>query len=120
MGKDIGSTTYDTNILHAEHGHPSEVIAWAIGKAMGLNFKATFKPCEDCALEKAKKSDVSQKAVECSNILGERLFFDISLSSTPTLKVSIIACWSYNKSPIVCRDIFQKKSSNEKSDVRID
>ena len=51
---------------------------------MGIQVTSTFKPCEDYALEKAKKRGVSNKAVACSKILGERLFFDISSPSTLT------------------------------------
>ena len=43
-----------------------------------------FKLCEDCALGKAKQHAVSKMAVLCSQILGERLFFDISSQSTLT------------------------------------
>ena len=44
-----------------------------------------FNSYEDCALGKAKKGTVHKKAVECSKILGERLFFDISSPLTPTV-----------------------------------
>ena len=37
---------------------------------------------EDCALGKAKQQAVSKKAVPSLQILGERLFFDISSTST--------------------------------------
>ena len=43
-----------------------------------------FKPSEDCALGKAKQCAVSEKAVPCLQVLGKRLFFDISFPSTPT------------------------------------
>ena len=44
-----------------------------------------FKPCKDCTLGKAKQHAVSKKAAPCSKILGEKLFFDISTPSTPSV-----------------------------------
>ena len=75
----------DSNAPHAELGHPSKMITGATGRAMVLHITGTFDPCEDYVLEKVKKSEVSNKAVKCSKILGERLFFNISSHSTPTL-----------------------------------
>ena len=72
------------NILHIELGHPSETITQAITKALGIQVTGTFKPYEDCTLGEVKKHTVSKKAVPHSKILGERLFFNISCSSTPT------------------------------------
>ena len=43
-------------------------------------------PLLDCTLRKAKKIGVSKKTVDCSKVLGERLFFDISSPSTPTFE----------------------------------
>ena len=43
-----------------------------------------FKPCEDCALGKAKQCAVSKKAVPHLQSLGKRLFFVIRSPSTPT------------------------------------
>ena len=61
-----------------------EVIIQATDRAMGLHITDKFKPCEDCALVKTKKSRVSKKrAMACSKIVGERLFFDISSPLTP-------------------------------------
>ena len=67
----------DINILHADLGHPLEVITKATGRAMRLNHASLFKSFEDCALGKSKKSGVSQKAVEHSKILCKTLFFNI-------------------------------------------
>ena len=47
-----------------------------------------FKPHEDCALGKTKQQSVRKKAVPQLQILGERLFFDISSPSTPTFGTS--------------------------------
>ena len=74
----------NVNDLHVELGHPSEVITRSTAKGLGIQVTGTFKPCEDCALVKAKQCSVSKKAAPCLQILEERLFFDISSPSTPT------------------------------------
>ena len=66
------------------HNDPSEVIAQSSAKALCIQVTTTFKPCVDCALDKAKQCTASKKAVPCSQVLGERFFFDISSPSTPT------------------------------------
>ena len=50
----ISTTNKDNNVLHAELGHPSEVITQATGRDMGLNLTGTFKPCEYCVSGKGK------------------------------------------------------------------
>ena len=52
--------------------------------SMGLQITNKFKPCDDCALGKWKKTGVSEKAVAHSKVWGERLFFDINSRLTPT------------------------------------
>ena len=74
----------DINDLHIELGHQSESITCTTAKDMGIKLKGAFKPCEDCALGKAKQQGVSKKDVARSKILGERLFFDVSSPSTST------------------------------------
>ena len=72
------------NDLHIELGHPSKSITHATTKIMCIQVIVTFKPCEDCALGKAKQQAVSKNVVPWSKTLGESLFFNISSSSTPT------------------------------------
>ena len=75
------------NVLHAELNHPLEVIKHATGRAMGLILMAMFKPCKDCRLVKARKRSISKKNFkQSSKNLGEKLFFNISLPFTPTLR----------------------------------
>ena len=74
----------NVNNLHVKLGHQLETITWSTAKATGIQVTGMFKPCEDCALGKAKQCAVSKMAVPHSHILGERLFFDISSPSTPT------------------------------------
>ena len=75
---------WDINDLHVELRHPSEASTRSTEKNFKIQVTGTFKPCEDCALGKAKQQAISKKAVPCSQILGERLFFNISSPSTPT------------------------------------
>ena len=72
------------NDLHIESGHPCEAITHSNAKASSILVTSTFKPCEDGALGKPKQWVISKKAVLCLQILGERLFFDISSPSTFT------------------------------------
>ena len=72
------------NNLNIETGYPSEAITRSTTKGLSIQVTSTFKPCEDCTLGKAKQCAVSKKAVPCSQILGERLFFNISSPSTLT------------------------------------
>ena len=70
---------------HNELEHPSNSITHAISKDMGIKVTGTFKAYEDSTLGKAKQQGVSKKTVTQSKPLEERLFFNISLPSTPTL-----------------------------------
>ena len=72
------------NDLHAELGDPSKVITHTTGNPMGIQVIDNFIPCKDCALGKAKECRISKTAIVRSKILEERLYFDISLLSTPT------------------------------------
>ena len=71
------------NDLHVELDHMPETITHATAKSMGIQVTCIFKPCEDHALGKSKKSRVSKKAVAWSKILWKRLFFNISSPWTP-------------------------------------
>ena len=73
----------DINDLHAELSHPLEAITRSTAKNFNIHVTGIFKTCEDCALGKAKQRAMSKKAVPHLQILGERLFFDISSPSTP-------------------------------------
>ena len=69
------------NNLHIELRHPSVTITHAVAQAYGIQVTGTFKPCEDCALCKAKQCAASKKAVPCSK---HWFFFYVSSPSTPT------------------------------------
>ena len=75
---------WDISNLHLELGHPSEAITRSTTKFFGIQLTSIFKPCENCALGKAKQWAVSKKAVPHSQVLEKRLFFNISSPSTPS------------------------------------
>ena len=74
----------DMYILHAELSHCLEVITQATGLAMEFHHTSMLKPCEDYDLGKTIKVGSVNRLIMCSKILGERLLFEISTSSTPT------------------------------------
>ena len=45
----------NTNDLHVELGHPTEIITCSTAKVLSIQVNSTFKPCEDYALGKAKQ-----------------------------------------------------------------
>ena len=61
------------------------MITQAIGRAMGLVLTDILQCWEDYALGKSQKCGMSKKAVEHSKIVVEKLFFDISAPSNPTI-----------------------------------
>ena len=86
---------------------------------MGIQVTGTFKPCEVFALGKTKQEAVSKKAVAQSEILGERLFFDISSPSTPTFGgrkhwLHVIS----NNGNYICS--FYLKEKSDLADIMID
>ena len=48
---------------HVELSHPSETITQATTKALDIQVNGMFKPCEDCALGKAKQRAVSKNTI---------------------------------------------------------
>ncbi len=77
--------TRDINEYHKALGHPSEAITHATAQAEGILLKGNFSPCEDCALGKARQTNVSKKAVPGSTNKGEQLFIDTSSPSTKSM-----------------------------------
>ena len=66
-------------------GHLSEAMTRKTEKEMKVIVSWQFKPCKACGLEKARNKNVSKTPVECSGIVGERLFIGNSLSTTTSL-----------------------------------
>ena len=66
------SNKKDINVLDVKLGHPSEILAHATGRAMGLHLTGMFKPCESCTLGKAKMGNVRKKTIMCSKIFGRK------------------------------------------------
>ena len=50
----------NVNEYHKELGHPNEAITRATAKQFDIKLTGTFKPCENCALAKAKQKKISK------------------------------------------------------------
>ena len=81
-------------------------------KGLGIQVTSTFKPFKDCALGKAKQCAVSKKAVPCLQILGERLFFNISSPSTLTFGRKCHWLLFINDCSDYCWSFFLKEKSD--------
>src|SRR5210317_1253340 len=58
--------------------HPGEVILRNTAHAYGLKLISDSEKCEDCAVSKAKQSNVSKEPVERETEVGKKLCIDIS------------------------------------------
>ena len=58
---------------------------WATGNAKSLQLIGTFKPCNACALGRAKMARVSKMAITYSTVKGQRSFIDISSTATVSM-----------------------------------
>ena len=70
------------NEYHCALGHPS---VRATAKAFGVRLVGQMKPCEDCALSKAKAKKISKVPVKQAGKPGGRLCIDISSPSTKSI-----------------------------------
>ena len=68
----------DVNDLHKNLSHASEVAIRNTATMFGWILKNTLKPCEDCAIAKAKQKNIKGNVTKGSNIKGERFSIDIS------------------------------------------
>jgi len=73
------------NEYHCALGHPCEATTRATAKAFGVRLVGQFKPCEDCALGKAKAKKISKVQVKRASKPGSRLCIDISSPSTKSI-----------------------------------
>ena len=82
--------TVNVNKYHRELGHPCEATTRATVKYFDIKLVGKFKPCESCALGKAKQKNVSKLPAKQEKYPGERLCLNISLPTTKVLEVNII------------------------------
>ena len=61
------------NEYHCALGHPCEATTRATAKAFGVRLVGQFKPCEDCALGKAKAKKISKVPVKRAGKPGGQL-----------------------------------------------
>ena len=86
LSKDTAKeTVIDINEYHRALGHPSEAIVRATAKQFGIRLAGQFKPCESCALSKAKAKKISKVPVKRASEPGGRLCIDISSPSTKSI-----------------------------------
>ena len=65
----------EINAFHKALGHESESITHATAKAEGIMLTGKVNTCEDCALGKARQTNVSKKEVIRSSDFCERLLW---------------------------------------------
>lgn len=66
------------NVLHEWMGHPNFQIVRKTAAIMGINLDGEEETCESCALAKSKQKNVPKVNLHKSEILGERIYVDIS------------------------------------------
>jgi hypothetical protein len=80
-GKPIKSSAKEKainiNDYHCALSHPSEATTRATAKAFGVRLVGQMKPCEDCALSKAKAKKISKVPVKRAGKPGGRFCIDI-------------------------------------------
>ena len=64
--------------LHKIFGHPNAQTLAKTAEFYGIEATGELKPCESCALAKAKQKNVPKSTKTESQVPGERLFIDIS------------------------------------------
>ena len=75
----------DINELHDQMGHVSEQIIRRTMNHLGIGVAGKLKPCEACALHKAKQKPVKKATSSRAEKVGERLFMDISGPFNPSM-----------------------------------
>ena len=73
------------NEYHCALGHPSEATTRATAEVFGVRLVGQLKPCEDCALSKAKAKKISKAPVKRASKPGHRLCTDISSPLTKSI-----------------------------------
>lgn len=81
----IREKTVNINEYHCALGHPSEATTRATAKAYGVKLVGQLKPCENCALSKAKAKKINKAPVKRATTPGGRLCIDISSPSTKSI-----------------------------------
>jgi len=69
-----------TNVteLHKRLGHPGEERLRATAHNLNMELTGNLKPCEDCAVSKARQKNILKVNTNRSKIAGERLYIDLS------------------------------------------
>jgi len=75
----------DINELHDQLGHVSEGIIQRLMKHLGIGVNGKLRPCEACALHKAKQKPLKKVTKNRANEVGGRMFMDMSGPFHPTI-----------------------------------
>jgi len=75
----------DINELHDQMGHVSEQIIRRTMNHLGIGVAGKLKPCEACAIHKAKQKPVKKATSIRAEKVGERIFMDISGPFNPSM-----------------------------------
>ena len=75
--------------VHACMTHPGENTTRLTAKYYGMKIQGTLLPCEDCALSKARQSNLNKTTDVRSKVKGERLCIDISYTGKTSLGGSV-------------------------------
>jgi hypothetical protein len=97
------SKAYDINYLHKAFGHCGLETLKNTARMYGFKFTGQFEVCEDCAIVKARQKNINKAWSGSSNILGERLYVDVSSIQERSFGGSKFYCWSFvleNKSDL--------------------
>ena len=101
--------------VHACMTHPGENTTRLTAKYYGMKIQGTLLPCEDCALSKARQSNLNKTTDVRSKVKGERLCIDISYTGKTSLGGSIY--WLLIMDD--CTDYLWSYFLKEKSDTTI-
>ena len=109
----VNKSGEELNIMRSHHllGHPNEVYTREVGKLLGYNVKGNFEICENCALGKAKMTNIA-KTTKRANKIGEQLFLDLSTikNNNPNGSKHWILCVDDYSG--MCWSLFVKKKSD--------
>ena len=64
----------DINVFHAKLGHPDMMVVKRTAIEMGLHLTGEVKPCEDCALAKARQKNVNKLKDVKNKMLNQTTF----------------------------------------------
>ena len=111
------TTKIDINLYHNMIGHPSQEITRSTARRYNIDVKGELKPCEHCAISKAKQKAVPKVSTNRAEVFGERIFFDLSWIKGTSLGGSNYWLLAVDESTKFCWSRFIKKKSDLKTEM---